>query len=68
MAVMQAAVPRNEGFKTYIGLVNVTGEVGRGDTTTFAVLCESEEAKPLLPQLPTSFYSETAAMSCPVGI
>lgn len=64
-AVMQAAVPRNEGFKTYIGLVN-TGEGVGGGATTFTVLCESEEAKPLLPQLPTSF-TKNAAMACPAG-
>ena len=60
-AVMQAAVPRNEGFKTYIGLVNAPGSSG---ITT--ILCESDEAKPLLPQLPTTF-PQSGPMSCPTG-
>jgi uncharacterized protein YjbI with pentapeptide repeats len=60
-AVMQAAVPREPGLKTYIGLVNVTGRGG-----TSSVICESDEAKPLLPQLPTTF-PKTGPMACPTG-
>lgn len=59
-AVMLAGVPRRGGFKTYIGLVNVT------EQRTFAMLCESVEAKPLLPKLPTSLPT-SGAMTCPEG-
>ncbi len=60
---MVAAVPKVGGLKTFIGLVNV-GQ-SQGDATTFATLCESEVAKPLLPKLPMAVTDK--AMSCPSG-
>jgi uncharacterized protein YjbI with pentapeptide repeats len=60
-ATMQAAVPRNTGFKTYIGLVNISEDEGSSSVT-----CESEEAKPVLPQLPTVFPKK-GPMTCPTG-
>lgn len=69
-AVMLAAVPKKNGFKTYIGWVNIVRTTfkvsGKTDVelTSVAVLCESEVAKPLLPRLPAT-VPQTGPMTCP---
>ncbi len=64
-AVMNAAIPRNGGFKTYLGFVNtITTPAGEGVSIT--TICESVDAKPLLPKLPTSLPT-TSAVPCPAG-
>jgi uncharacterized protein YjbI with pentapeptide repeats len=64
--VMVAGVPKRSGFKTYVGLVNIAQIPNSKDISTFAVLCESEQAKPLLPKLPTTF-PQSGGFSCPAG-
>jgi hypothetical protein len=55
----------NSGFKTYLGFVNIiTTREGEGVSTT--TICESVEAKPLLPKLPTSLPN-TSPVPCPAG-
>jgi len=66
-AVMVAGIPKNKGFKTYIGLISVGGANPK-ERLTFATICESEVAKPLLPQLPPMpTGQEKQAMACPEG-
>lgn len=64
--VMVAGVPRTSGFKTYIGFVNLGTIQPANELTTFTVLCESTEAKPLLPKLPTTLPA-SKAVDCPAG-
>ncbi|MBF2026782.1 MAG: pentapeptide repeat-containing protein [Oscillatoriales cyanobacterium C42_A2020_001] len=64
--VMVAGVPRTSGFKTYIGFVNLGTIQPANEWTTFSVLCESIEAKPLLPKLPTTIPANKAVV-CPAG-
>jgi outer membrane receptor protein involved in Fe transport len=65
-AVMLAGVPRRGGFKTYLGFVNIAKLPDSNELSTFAILCESVEAKPLLPKLPTSLPAN-GSMTCPEG-
>lgn len=66
-AVMVAGVPKKKGLKSYIGFVTI-GQNSNKDEVTFAVVCESQEAKPLLPKLPAvSTLPKTGAMRCPTG-
>jgi hypothetical protein len=64
--VMVAAVPRHQGFKTYVGFVNVLRTTGIRSTTTEATLCESREAKPLLRRLPKT-VPNSGIVPCPSG-
>lgn len=65
-AVMVAAIPKSNGLKTYIGLVNLGKVASTNEETTFTTLCESEQAKPLLPKLPTKLPQQ-GPISCPSG-
>lgn len=66
-AVMLAGIPKKSGLKSYLGFVNI-GRNSNNETVTFAILCESQEAKPLLPKLPAvSTLPKTGAMRCPAG-
>jgi len=64
--VMVAAIPRHNGFKTYVGFVNVLRTTGIHNTVTEATLCESREAKPLLRRLPT-IVPNSGIVPCPSG-
>lgn len=63
-AVMVAGVPKKNGFKSYVGFVNL-GKAG-DDWTTFTILCASNAALPNLPKMPASFPT-TSAATCPSG-
>lgn len=65
-AVMNAAVPRNRGFKTYLGFVSLSRDGSTGEQTTVVTICESIEAKPRLPKLPT-MLPQSGAVPCPAG-
>jgi uncharacterized protein YjbI with pentapeptide repeats len=63
---MVAAVPKVGGLKTFIGLVSM-GTVGATkELTTFAKVCQSQEAKPLLPKLST-MVTQFSTIPCPKG-
>jgi hypothetical protein len=64
--VMVAAIPKSTGLKTYVGLVNVNKVTSTNEITTFATLCESKPAKPLLPKFPAQIPQQ-GPMSCPSG-
>ncbi|BAZ39664.1 pentapeptide repeat protein [Calothrix sp. NIES-4101] len=68
-AVMQAAISKNNGYKSYIGLVrtyNFTLQ-NKTQTTTLATLCESSEAKPQLPIWANYQIPANDTPACPVG-
>jgi len=65
-AAMLAGIPKKAGIKTYIGFVNVAKIPGNNELTTITTLCESNEARPLLPKMPSSFPNAGAA-ECPTG-
>jgi Type IV pilin-like G and H, putative len=68
-AVMQAAIPSNNGYKSYIGLVrthNFTVQ-NRKETTTLATLCESMEAKAQLPTWVSYKIPTNDNPACPPG-
>ncbi|MGV0027585.1 pentapeptide repeat-containing protein [Phormidesmis priestleyi] len=61
---MMAAFPKVKGLKSYVGLVNAGG-VGRSrKPATFTKLCESKEAKPVLPKMPEA-VNQSKPMNCP---
>jgi uncharacterized protein YjbI with pentapeptide repeats len=62
---MVAAVPKVQGIKTYVGFVNVV-VLPKDEAMTLATLCESKEAKPLLPDTPKNSPNKTAIV-CPNG-
>ena len=62
---MVAAVPKVQGIKTYVGFVNVV-VLPKNEAMTLATLCESKEAKPLLPDTPKNSPNQTA-IACPNG-
>lgn len=67
-AVMLAGIPKRGGFKSYIGLVHVSGTSAAKNMTTWSALCESQEAIPLLPKLPAlPSPSLNQPMACPEG-
>ncbi|KAM3112530.1 pentapeptide repeat-containing protein [Phormidesmis sp. 146-33] len=59
---MVAAVPKVKELKTYIGLVNVGGR--SQEMVTLTNLCESKEAKPILPKMPKA-VNQARPMNCP---
>ncbi|NJL60853.1 MAG: hypothetical protein HC903_02230 [Methylacidiphilales bacterium] len=68
-AVMQAAIPVNNGYKSYIGLVrthNFTVQ-NQKETTTLATLCESSEAKVQLPTWAIYKIPTNDTPACPPG-
>ena len=63
--IVVAAVPKMEGMKTFLGFVSVLRRKGQeGQTVTR--LCESQEAKPVLPKFPTTAPANQA-IACPAG-
>ncbi|UBF25928.1 pentapeptide repeat-containing protein [Kovacikia minuta CCNUW1] len=65
-AVMVAAVPKQKGLKSYMAFVSVAKTSQFNELSTFATLCESEAATPLLPKMPATFPAVGAA-ACPSG-
>ncbi|MEB3294411.1 MAG: pentapeptide repeat-containing protein [Synechococcales bacterium] len=63
-AVMNAAVPKREGLPTYLGFISLQND--GAETTTRAILCESTEAKAILPPLPRPL-PKGAITKCPNG-
>lgn len=66
-AAMNVAIPKVQGLKTYLGLVNVSFGRNSQERTTFAVLCESQEAKPLLPKWSEIKLPAQGEIPCPAG-
>ncbi|PAX52677.1 type IV pilin-like G/H family protein [Brunnivagina elsteri] len=68
-AVMQAAIPVNNGYKSYIGLVRTHNFIvqNQKETTTLATLCESNETKAQLPTWASYKIPTNDTPGCPPG-
>lgn len=66
---MVAVLPKVSGLKTYIQLINAapaSSKRRRSSEAAFIKNCESQEARAILPKLPTT-APKNQAMSCPEG-
>lgn len=65
---MVVAIPKVSGLKTYLHLINAAtpAKKRRSYETSFVKNCESKNAKPLLPKLPTT-APKNQSMACPAG-